>query len=89
VNNLLKQQDHLIQQIRKSEKNHLNDAIESKKIITSRDQKIHDVEQSLLEAQQEVQSLTQSMESLTKRNNELQSRCDDLVKSLENERKLR
>ena len=86
---LMKEQDHIISSLRQDEQNfHIEIARAKQELYQATSVRIPD-EQNVLEAQQRCIVAEREVEETKRRNVELQTRCVELCKNLEAERKER
>lgn len=89
VQNVMKQQDSLITQLRSAEQAARTDIRVMKRTGADESSNRHLNEQLLIEAEQKLKLADHSVGIAKKRNVELQNRCDELSTQWEAERKLR
>lgn len=86
---IMRQQDCLLDQVRKSERALRNELQQVKKSAVTDLQRYQEEELLLIETNQKLSAAEHSIAAEIKRNVDLKSRCDDLLILLDQERKLR
>lgn len=89
LQNAMKQQEVIINQLRAAEQAARNEIVALKKSASEETSKRHLNEQLLMEAEQKIKLAEHTVEIAKKRNVELQARCDELTAQCESERKMR